>query len=410
MKVKQKEIVISVFSLVFIFVWQLTQAYSFQVKNNLGSAVLNLLVESEQALPSKTGVLLVKLKVLQELSAEAQIDRLTCQALNLPWRNSRSEVFGRQMIVKVRLSPQTRVPRASDGVIEWLKTKMQALSAQAPYYCKILAVAPIKNSQQSLSQILRQKIQSQIFSVLGENQISNLLLATSLGFRGTLSINLESQFKSLGLMHLLVVSGYQVSLIFGLILKGLRSLLSRFDCCLDYISIRKITAILSIVITFLFVDLCNFDSAAVRALVTLVLYVVAQFYDLKISFTRLILASAFVCTLIEPLAFLTPSYQLSFAALFGIAFGVQIGQQRGLRTYLLVNLAASTFTGLVTCFWFEQFSFYGLLLNPVLAPLFGFVGCPLVLIALGFSYLSVDWPLQVLGWFFEQSLWVLSWF
>lgn len=371
---------------------------------------MNLLVESEQALPSKAGVLLVKLKVLKVLSGEVQIDRLSCQALNLPWRNSRSEVFGRAMIVKVRLSSQKRGPQASEGGLEWLKSKMQALSAQPSYYCKILAVAPIKNSKQSLSQKLRQVIQTQIFAVLGENQISNLLLATALGFRGTLSINIESQFKSLGLMHLLVVSGYQVSLIFGLVVQGLRWLLSRFDYCLDCFSIRKTTAVFGIVVTFLFVDLCNFDSAAVRALVTLALYVVAQFYDLKISFVRLILASAFVCTLIEPLAFLTPSYQLSFAALWGIALGLKLGQQRRLQTYLLVNLAASTFTGLVTSFWFGQFSFYGLLLNPVFAPLFGFVGCPLVLIALGLSYLSFDWPLRSIGQFFELALQILSWF
>jgi competence protein ComEC len=230
---------------------------------------------------------------------------------------------------------------------------------------------------------------------------SALLASISLGIRDILPDSVINEFKALGLAHLLVLSGYQVTLVYITLIYLLTALLKVILTLRPIYPTRSIKPLLTavaVLITSLLVAIAGFDGASTRALLAAVFCVVFQWREsAPPPFQSLALAMIGLNT-IWPGSFLEPGTQLTFAALIGLALAPNTGP--GWWRLLVASTWATTLSSLVAALWFGQLSLAGFLLNPILAPALSALACygvALVLLIAPFSRLFSDSLVLVLG-------------
>ena len=159
-------------------------------------------------------------------------------------------------------------------------------------------------------------------------------------------------------------------------------------------------------------------NSALRAFIGLGLYAIAVLFEQGEKRYHLLAATALVMAIIWPGCWLGPSFQLTYAALFGIYIGTKDGRDLSLKSFLLTNIFASLFTAVVAGVWFSRISLLGLILNPIFSSFASFVSCKFGFIALLAKILGIDpfgWGLQVVSWALLvfrdliESLFSVSW-
>lgn len=295
-----------------------------------------------------------------------------CTAVDLPWRNAARLRAGSVVWVRGEFEP---VPRPSGlvagpgGPFSWegyLWRQGVSATCQARYV------------SQPLSQPLgwvwrwRERIQDGVLATAGDGRGTALLLSMVFGFRDLLSDPVEDAFRSLGLSHLLVVSGYQVSMVFAVV-----------ACWLGWVvrlvRVRRGAATLvttaALLTAAIFVALIGTELSALRALVAAACLGVTMLSERSARFSQRIGVALLVVLLLSPWAFFDMGVQLTFAALVGIGIGMRIGGRRRLLGYVAVTVCAGVCTSAVVVAWTGQFAPVGVLLNLVLAAPWAFVNC-----------------------------------
>ena len=186
---------------------------------------------------------------------------------------------------------------------------------------------------------------------------------------GTTSSNLNKDIKNtfinIGLIHLLVVSGAQVSIIISLI-----TMLNKF-----FKFNRFITFFIISFFNFSFALLTGAEPSILRAAIMaetmLVSDVFNRSYDSLISLS----AVAFILTLINPYLIFNISFQLSFIATISIIYGVPIISQK-LKLFfpdyiayiLAISIAPSIMTFPIIGYYFNRISIISVLSNILVLP------------------------------------------
>lgn len=168
-----------------------------------------------------------------------------------------------------------------------------------------------------------------------------ILMSTSIGYATDLKKETDNLFRETGLYHLLVVSGYQLSVVAVLALNFSRKL--RYLSGLTSIKFAFLEAALVITLAWLYAFIAGADKPIIRALCFLTFYLFNQLFKLQIN---ILLASAYVVCIIEPGAQFSISFVLTFSALLGFVIS-------GLHRPLLATTLASIFSGLALSFFTE---------------------------------------------------------
>ena len=130
-----------------------------------------------------------------------------CKTTDLPWKNINGVSPGDVFAFKAKFRPLRPTLNPFTYSSSLLRKGISST-------CKIeLATIPLKRTRKALYSS-REFLRSEVNSVLGNNERSGLLLSMAFGIRDVLSVQTERVFRETGLAHLLVVSGYQVSLMF----------------------------------------------------------------------------------------------------------------------------------------------------------------------------------------------------
>ncbi|MEZ4754313.1 MAG: ComEC/Rec2 family competence protein [Bdellovibrionota bacterium] len=306
-----------------------------------------------------------------------------CKGVDLPWKNLTGVSPNSDLVFTANF--KTLSPEISP--FSYTNTLLRKGISST---CKIrLSTKPQLRSAE-LVYTLRTKLRNLITSSLGNNERAGLLMSMAFGIRDTLSSQTEEVFRRTGLAHLLVVSGYQVSIFFIASVFICGSLLLRMQLAFNSGYAKLISYGLSLISGFCFVALVGFDDSALRALVGLVLYVFAVICEKGQKKYQLLAASALVMVVFWPGCWLGPSFQLTYAALVGIYLGMRKGSEFSFSSYLTANILASFFTAIVSGFWFSQVSFLGLILNPLFGSLASFISCKIGILALCLNLFGLD--------------------
>ena len=305
--------------------------------------------------------------------------RIFCRGKDLPWENASlleqgdyAFIRGRFKRVVKNLNPFSYAQREfRHGIL---------------HECRLEYVSnPIRH--ESLVSAYKKSMISKVKEILGQGESSGLFLSMTLGEQDTVSTQTERAFKNTGLAHLLVVSGYQVSIIYISLMGAGIYLLKSSRQVYFHLPIRKIAAVASFVACTIYASLVGFDSSVLRALFATFIFIVCSLFERRKNFVNSILVSLLMLQIIFPLSIFEPGVELTFAALIGMALA---GDSQGLIGFLKSSLFASLATSCVSFFWFGSFSLLGLILNPIFASLISIISCNLGFIALVLLMTGLD--------------------
>ncbi len=184
------------------------------------------------------------------------------------------------------------------------------LSKDGVYYViRFAETNIINNGPQSIQRILfsfKKKFLYQIYRYIPEPE-SGLLAGILFGEKSALSNELEEKFRIVGLMHIVVLSGYNVSLVIQIFTKALRFLPR---------GIRSFLAVISIAG---FALLVGAGPTVIRASIMAVFIVLADVLGARYHITRALFVAGVCMVIWNPMIlYFDISFQLSFLATYGL--------------------------------------------------------------------------------------------
>lgn len=304
---------------------------------------------------------------------------IRCRAVDLPWRALSSVSRGDIVWVRGPLQGVSRPfnPFSWDGWL-WrrgISGEMKVLFASKPLY----------RSSKFFDRI-RERTIAAVSSVTHEERGGSLFLSMALGVRDVLSPPVEALFMTLGLSHLLVVSGYQVSLVFAVVF----SILSGFGGALRAsIGARNGSIAASLIFSAAYVFAIGAEMSSVRALLAAVCVCVSLILNRRHGFAQRLLVTLLCMHIVWPWAIFELGVVLTFAALVGIGIGSVLGSGSRWRSLVWVTISVWSLTSLVTVIWNGSLSWSGLLLNLALATPWSIINCTVGVAGLGLTLLGI---------------------
>ena len=251
----------------------------------------------------------------------------------------------------------------------------------------------------------RQKLRAELSSLL-PTPYNAVFLAIVLGHKGSLPADVQTDFRTAGVAHLLVVSGLHVGFIAAATLFGWRQLLRTVRSRLPRAWLpgwrpTPLAAMLSLPSVLLYCSLVGWRVPTLRAALMVGSYLLALCIERRSDARYALVLAAVLIVLGDPWAFADVGFRLSFAAVAAILLATAAvlqphptppsrGQRlrRYLLTYVTASVAAYLGTLPILMQAFHTVPTFGILANLLLLPLAGLL-VPAGMLALG---LLVLWP------------------
>lgn len=205
-------------------------------------------------------------------------------------------------------------------------------------------------------EILRTTLIENTKSMLPEKE-AGLLLGMVIGVKEEIPWNFNQSLKNTGVVHVVVVSGQNLTLLAGFIL-GFSHFLG-----------RKKTIALSMGVVFFYLFLTGFQVPVIRAAIMFFMASMAKLFGREGDSFRILVITALLMLIYNPLWITSISFQLSFLATIGVVIlapelikSVKFIPEI-LKQDLLVTFSAQLLTAPIIAFYFNQFSIAGLLVN-----------------------------------------------
>ena len=270
-----------------------------------------------------------------------------------------------------------------------------------------------------LVQKIRHRLEKCLYRHLQE-PYSSIAVALLIGKKQNISTHTRDLFARSGVAHLLAISGLHMSIVAGLVFFVIQMGLSLVPRLSHLCALHKIAAVLTILMTFLYLQLSGGFMPATRAFLMTSVSMIAVLLDRSPFSMRLVAFAASTLLLLRPESLFSPSFQLSFAAVTAlVAFAEHLSplfyQRRAFWLFknrfvlaLCITLSTTVIAGLATMpytiAFFHQCTVLGVVTNLVAIPLTTFLIMPL-----GLLFCAL-WPLGLEGWvapFFNLALFVL---
>ena len=255
-----------------------------------------------------------------------------------------------------------------------------------------------------------------------DKNIHATLCALSIGEKGRMSKELKETFSRAGATHVLALSGLHIGIVFTLIysILGILVLLPGGKWIRDIVAIAFI---------FIYSAATGFSPSVTRAAFMILIYRIAYNTFRKTGKWDAIALSAMIIGIIAPLQIFTVGFQLSYAAVIGIALffpvckeafavkfpvgGMLKGYTRKGCEWIWNTLAISVCCQIATLpfvlYYFGSIPTYFLISNIVAVPLATLILYNLTMVLLLQSIPVVgDWSVSILNWLVEVLNWSMN--
>lgn len=313
--------------------------------------------------------------------------RIRCRVVDLPWRNSAHLETGDLVWLRGSCTSVHRPfnPFSWEG---WLWRR----GVQAE--CKVRYLSRQEHHGFRWIQRARNAILERVREAAGDSRGTALLLSMALGYQDLLSAPVERAFMKLGLTHLLVVSGYQVSLVFG-------CLVSLLSLAAGIIGTRILSRSAITVIGFAaalgYVCLIGLEMSAVRALIAAGCVCGQLLTERGGKFSQRWGFALLCMQLIWPWCVYEIGVVLTFSALLGIGVGAASDTRHKIISYAWVTFVVWVFTSCVVVLWSGAFSPLGVLINFLLAAPWSILNCTVGMIGVGLAFGRIPGAGELLG-------------
>ncbi len=234
-------------------------------------------------------------------------------------------------------------------------------------------------------------------------------------------------FRVSGLAHILSISGMHMGIVCGMMFVLLRTLLSAIPPLSLRLNVKKISAMVALVMGVAYLALADFPIPAVRAYVMVAFFFAGVMLDREALTIRSLVWAAVVILLAQPSSVLEPGFQMSFAATVALVVAYRhfaasrFGNSWEERSWwkrvgvyftgiAFSSLVASAATAPFAAYHFNQFVAYSVLANLMALPLLSFLIMPMLLAALLLWPVGASaYPLMLAGWGTQQMVKVALW-
>lgn len=259
---------------------------------------------------------------------------------------------------------------------------------------------------------LKRSFVAQIKTILSEPH-SSLLAGLIVSGKDAMPKNILEDFRKAGVIHIVVLSGYNITIIAEFIRRF-------FEKAFSFLKLGvypQLATIISVVGIFFFVLMAGAEATVVRAAVMILVVILAKMFGKNYSALRALLGAAFVMILINPkILVFDPSFQLSFLATSALIYMVPIvenfldsvSDRWGIKTILSTTIGTQIVVLPYLIYSTGEVSLVSLLANLLIllfipvTMLSGFIAAVLsyvnIIFALPFSYLAhslLSWILNV---------------
>ena len=235
---------------------------------------------------------------------------------------------------------------------------------------------------------------------------SSLLGGLIFGVKQSLGAELLDDFRKVGLIHIVVLSGYNITII-AIGIFYLTSFLGK----------RNLSFILSAIFIILFSIMVGLGATVIRASIMALIAILARFLGRPSDALRFLFIAGFLMLLWNPLLlFYDPSFQLSFMATFGLILFSPfvfsklnfVPEKFGLREIVSATIAVQFFVLPLLIRMSGFVSIVSFIANPLVLPLvpwaMAFGALTGALGILPFVGQIVSWPVGVLSYFISQII------
>lgn len=239
-------------------------------------------------------------------------------------------------------------------------------------------------------------------------QPASIAVPLIIGDQGLVTAQMYDLYRIAGIIHVLSVSGYHLTLLAGLVFFFIRGVFALFPYVGEKINTKKISAFLSLLIVLFYLFISGLQIPAIRSFLMISVVLAAVMVDRNaISLRNAVLAGVFIL-FFWPESLISASFQLSFIAVFSMLSLYETlmrvfkaSPYRHLWWYkalliligmICVGLLASLATAPYAAYHFNQYATYSILGNLATEFLFSFAIMPLLLIAVVLMPLGWDAP------------------
>lgn len=260
---------------------------------------------------------------------------------------------------------------------------------------------------------IRERIEARGFEDRDTTTVLNALMA---GEGKGISKPAWEAIRDSGIAHLLSISGFHITMIFGFLFFSLRALLAGWEALALRYPVKKVSAVIALAGTVFYVILISSPIPAQRTAMMLGVATLAILLDREALSLRLVAFTALLILFIQPESLTGPSFQMSFAAVIAlIAFYEHTrndwdeqkprkGFIRAVLFYLgacmLTTVIATLATAPYTLYHFQHLPMLsGLIANMIAVPLSAFIVLPLGLIGCALIPLGLEaWAFDLAGY------------
>lgn len=204
-----------------------------------------------------------------------------------------------------------------------------------------------------------------------------------------------------GLAHLLAISGLHIGLVIGSVYFLLRFLLIIlfFNHTTKY-SIKNICGIASLIVAFLYAGLADYPIPTIRAFIMAFIVIFALLFNRQVLNIRSVALVASFISVIMPESIYSPSFHLSFIAVFSLVgfFQIYKVKMKGIKGFFTGVIMSSLIVQIVTSpfiiYHFGMFSLYSVIANVIAIPLMTFFIAPFLLLSV-FEMIIFGTPLFI---------------
>jgi competence protein ComEC len=255
-----------------------------------------------------------------------------------------------------------------------------------------ILLAPAPPQRYPLAQA-RQSLATAIRDSLG-GDAGAIAVALTVGDQGGIRPALLESMRVAGLAHILTVSGFHIGVAVGGLLFLVRRLLALWPWLALRTSVTRIAALLAGLGGTAYAILSGAEPPAVRAAIATWVVLAALVLGRDPLAPRLIAFAALLILLVRPESLVSPSFQLSFAAVTGLAIlarsrlgdwlrptaddGLLQRLARALAALIVAGLVAELLLTPIALHHFGRAGAYGVIANILAVPLTGFLIMPLL--------------------------------
>lgn len=239
------------------------------------------------------------------------------------------------------------------------------------------------DSIQRRADIMARRLGEFIRSSIADQRLSSIVSALIIGDQKRIPSDLADAYSRAGVVHILSISGFHISIIALFASQALLMLLTRVEYLALRFNLRRSVLLLSLPLMLGYLLLTGAAPATVRSVLMLCLFVAVLYAEREPDPVNALLLSALLMVLVYPQSVFDVSFQLSFLALWGIVLMVPPVAERlrhvkhrwisAVLILLTTSCAATIATAVPVLYHFGQTSLNGILANFLIVPLLGYV-------------------------------------